>query len=49
MKTKEILNELGIENINYGACAGPDDWYKTTDAGKLDSINPATGEVIASV
>ena len=49
MKTKEILNELGIENINYGACAGPDDWYKTTDAGKLDSINPATGNVIASV
>jgi len=49
METKAILNELGIENINYGACAGPDDWYKTTDAGKLDSINPATGEVIASV
>jgi len=49
MKTKEILNELGIENNNYGACAGPDDWYKTKDAGKLDSINPANGGVIASV
>lgn len=49
MKTKEILSELGVENINYGACAGPNDWYKTTNAGKLDSINPATGEVIASV
>jgi aldehyde dehydrogenase (NAD+) len=49
MTTKEILNELEIENINYGACAGPNDWYKTTNAGKLDSINPANGEVIASV
>ena len=49
MKTKEILNELGIENNNIGACAGPDDWYKTTTAGILDSINPANGEIIASV
>jgi len=49
MKTNEILSELGIEKINYGACAGPDDWYKTTNAGRLDSINPANGEVIASV
>lgn len=49
MEAKEILNELGIADINYGACAGPDDWYKTTDAGKLDSINPANGDLIASV
>ncbi|MCJ7802809.1 MAG: aldehyde dehydrogenase family protein, partial [Candidatus Marinimicrobia bacterium] len=49
MNTKEILSKLGIENVNYGACAGPNDWYKTTNAGKLDSINPANGEVIASV
>ncbi|MFC1785187.1 aldehyde dehydrogenase family protein [Candidatus Neomarinimicrobiota bacterium] len=49
MNTKEILSKLGIENVNYGACAGPNDWYKTTNAGKLDSINPASGEIIASV
>ncbi|MFC1759907.1 aldehyde dehydrogenase family protein [Candidatus Neomarinimicrobiota bacterium] len=49
MNTKEILSKLGIENVNYGACAGPNDWYKTTKAGKLDSINPANGEIIASV
>ncbi len=49
MKTNDLLKELGIEQINYGACAGPNDWYKTTTAGKLDSINPATGELIASV
>ncbi|MEE8341769.1 MAG: aldehyde dehydrogenase family protein, partial [Candidatus Neomarinimicrobiota bacterium] len=49
MKTDIILNELGIENINYGACAGPGDWFKTTTAGKIDSINPTNGEIIASV
>ncbi len=49
MKTKQILKELGLSEINYGACAGPNDWYKTTDAGKLDSINPANGDVLASV
>ncbi|MFH1850883.1 MAG: aldehyde dehydrogenase family protein [Candidatus Neomarinimicrobiota bacterium] len=45
----DFLKELGIEKNNYGACAGPGQWCKTTDAGKIDSINPATGEVIASV
>ena len=34
MNTKEILSKLGIENVNYGACAGPNDWYKTTKAWK---------------
>ena len=49
MDTKQILKELGLKDINYGACAGPNDWCKTTDSGRLDSINPANGEVIASV
>lgn len=49
MDIQQILNKLGINETNYGACAGPNDWYKTSNAGKLDSINPANGEVIASV
>ena len=49
MDTKQILNQLGIDDINYGACAGPNDWYKTTDSGKLDSINPSNGDLVASV
>ena len=46
---KKILQSLGIENINYGACVGASQWLTTKDAGKLQSINPATGEEIASV
>lgn len=44
-----FLKELGIKNQNYGACVGGEDWIKSTDSKKIDSINPATGEVIASV
>ncbi|MFQ6678685.1 MAG: aldehyde dehydrogenase family protein [Fidelibacterota bacterium] len=44
-----FLKELGIEKENYGACIGGDEWIKSPDSKKLDSINPSTGEVIASV
>ncbi len=45
----EILKKLGIEDVNYGACIGASDWIKTTDSGKLESINPTNGERIATV
>ena len=45
----DFLKELGIRNENFGACAGPNRWFETTDSGRLDSINPTTGELIASV
>ena len=45
----DFLKELGIEQNNYGACIGADDWSKTKSAGKIDSINPSTGDVIATV
>ncbi|MEX0915486.1 MAG: aldehyde dehydrogenase family protein [Wenzhouxiangellaceae bacterium] len=44
-----ILDALGLKADNPGACFGPGQWSTTTDAGSIDSINPATGEVIASV
>ncbi len=48
-RADRILVELGLKAENSGACFGPGQWSTTTDAGKVDSINPATGEVIASV
>ncbi len=44
-----ILKELGIEKVNYGACSGNNRWSTSKVGGLLESINPATGEVIASV
>jgi len=45
----DFLKILGIEQENFGACIGGEDWLNTTNGKKLDSFNPATGELIASV
>ncbi|RMH19138.1 MAG: aldehyde dehydrogenase family protein [Acidobacteria bacterium] len=42
----DLLAELGIADQNSGACAG--DWLDTSGP-ELASINPTTGEVIATV
>jgi aldehyde dehydrogenase (NAD+) len=46
---KGILEKLNIKEVNSGACAGPDDWYKDPEAEQRESINPATGKSIAKV
>ena len=45
----EILQALGLEELNPAAWAGKDGWLPGADQKVLDSINPATGEVIARV
>ncbi len=47
--TQTILDALGIQPRNAGACFGPGQWSNTTDQGLIDSINPSTGKVIAQV
>jgi aldehyde dehydrogenase (NAD+) len=46
---KAILDKLGIESVNGGACTGPDGWIRDPEGKELVSYNPATGEPIASV
>ncbi len=45
----DVLSTLGIQPINPGGSSGPLWWTQTTDAGVLDSVNPATGNRIARV
>jgi L-aminoadipate-semialdehyde dehydrogenase len=45
---QEILKQLGIKEMNSGACTGPDQWLDTT-GDNLVSYNPTTNEPIASV
>ncbi len=45
----DVLRELGIEDVNPGACSGPGQWSPVEGRELLESINPATGEVIARV
>src|SRR5579872_186938 len=42
-----ILERLGIDAVNSGACAG--DWIETPQGPEIESLNPADGTVIARV
>ena len=44
---KALLKKLNIEEVNAGACSGPDTWIKDPKGKELVSYNPSTGEPIA--
>ena len=46
---KAVLAELGLKEANPGTWSARSGWSKTTDAGVVESFNPATGELIAKV
>ncbi len=46
---KAMLEKLGIEEVNLGACSGADSWYEDPEGVELTSFNPTTGEPIAKV
>ncbi len=46
-EVKDVLQQLGLEAVNPGACGKQ--WYRESARDELASVNPATGETIASV
>ncbi len=46
---KALLDKLQLQEVNPGACTGPDNWISDPQGGELISYNPTTGEPIASV
>ncbi len=46
---KSVLQKLHIQEVNPGACYGPDNWISDPNGSKLVSYNPTTGEVLGSV
>ena len=46
---EKFLTNLGLEPINPGAWAAGAGWLVDSASPRIDSVNPATGEVIASV
>ena len=44
-----ILNKLGIKDVNFGGCSGPGNWTKGKNDGLTESLNPSNGQLIASV
>ena len=46
---KALLDRLGLQAMNPGACSGPDGWIADPAGKELASVNPASGAVIARV
>ena len=46
---KELLERLGLQSGNCGTWASHGGWLEDPAAARIDSISPATGELIASV
>jgi len=46
---KSLLEKLNIQEVNPGACAGPDSWLTDSKGKELVSYNPTTGEALAKV
>jgi aldehyde dehydrogenase (NAD+) len=44
-----VLEKLNLQQVNAGACMGPDGWLKDPKGKELISYNPTTGEALASV
>jgi aldehyde dehydrogenase (NAD+) len=44
-----FLKELGIEEVNPGACSGPGDWSSIEGRELLDIVTPIDGSIIARV
>ena len=45
----DVLNKLGIKDINFGGCSGPGNWTQGKNDGITESFNPSNGQLIASV
>lgn len=46
---QSLLEKLHLQEVNPGACTGPDGWITDPNGTRLVSYNPTTGEPIASV
>jgi aldehyde dehydrogenase (NAD+) len=44
-----LLDRLHLQDVNAGACSGPDGWVYDPKGRRLTSINPTTGDAIAAV
>ncbi len=49
MKARDILAGLGLNDVNPGCWSGDGGWLADDAAPLIESVNPATGEVIAKV
>ncbi|MFQ5942175.1 MAG: aldehyde dehydrogenase family protein [Anaerolineales bacterium] len=46
---QSLLDKLNLEELNAGACTGPDGWLMDDDGKELTSVNPSTNQPIAKI
>jgi len=46
---KNLLEKLKIQEINTGACAGPEAWFEDSKSEEIVSYNPTNGQPIAKI
>jgi hypothetical protein len=46
---KSLLEKLKVQEVNLGACIGPDGWLMDSKGKELVSYNPTTGEALAKI
>jgi len=46
---ESLLQHLGVQPRHPGTCLGPDLWIAGAEGKRLESVNPATGEVLGEV
>ncbi|MEX2144069.1 MAG: aldehyde dehydrogenase family protein, partial [Anaerolineales bacterium] len=44
-----LLKKLNLQDVNAGACYGPDNWITDPKGAELVSYNPSSGEAIAKI
>jgi aldehyde dehydrogenase (NAD+) len=49
LKPSSLLSKLRIQEVNPGACSGPDRWITDPDGKLTVSFNPSSGEPIAKI
>lgn len=49
MDTAKVLHALGIRELNAGGCSSSTSWTSVDSAERIQSYNPATGNVLAEV
>ncbi len=49
MSKQKFLDQLGLKDINPGACFGPGHWSSIDDQNLVESINPTNGQIITRV
>ena len=48
-KHKALLDKLSLQDVNAGACTGPEGWITDQNGKEIESLDPTTNGLVLSV